>query len=117
MAKTATEAAATAAHFQNPHMAPPTFKSSPTRAILAGFGFARTMAINGCVISGLDPGAVPGGSTKIPRVRFGGGILWGRNRIDRRVKADLSPGMVSAVIGLIVQVPTITKWPSLPNQG
>src|ERR1051325_5678773 len=42
---------------------------------------------------------------------------WGRNRIDRRVKADLSLGMVSAVIGLIVQVPTITKWPSLPNQG
>jgi hypothetical protein len=39
----------------------------------------------------------------------------GRNRIDRRVKAVLSLGMVSAVIGPIVQVPTITKWPSLPN--
>jgi hypothetical protein len=67
------------------------------------FGFARAMTINGCVISGLDPGAVPGGSTKIPRERASrGGILWGRNRIDRRVKADLSSGMVSAVIGLIV---------------
>jgi hypothetical protein len=76
------------------------------------FGFARTMAINGCVISGLDPGAVPGGSTIFSNLE-----IRGRNRIDRRVKADLSPGMVSAVIGLIVQVPTIMKWPSLPNQG
>lgn len=101
------------------------------------FGFARTMTINGCVISGLDPGAVPGGSTRALRarsqktvVRTQKGFLasdfrilisgdeasrWGRNRIDRRVKADLSSGMVSAVIGLIVQVPTIMKWPSLPN--
>jgi hypothetical protein len=31
--------------------------------MLAGFGFARAMTINGCVISGLDPGAVPGVST------------------------------------------------------
>jgi len=58
------------------------------------------MAINGCVISGLDPGAVPGASTKCSPIH--GEYLWGRNRIDRRVKADLSPGMVSAVIGLIV---------------
>ena len=29
----------------------------------------RTMAINGCVISGLDPGAVPGVSTNFPPAR------------------------------------------------
>jgi hypothetical protein len=69
------------------------------------------MAINGFVISGLDPGAVPGASTNLPDFRD----LWGRNRIDRRVKVVLSLGMVSAVIGLFVQVPTIMKWPSLPN--
>ena len=65
------------------------------------------MAINGFVISGLDPGAVPGASTMIPRelgpdLGRAGGILWGRNRIDRRVKAVLLLGMVSAVIGLIL---------------
>ena len=77
------------------------------------------MAINGLVISGPDPGAVPGASTKCPsephpRLGFGG-HLWGRNRIDGRVKVVLSLGMVSAVIGLFVQVPTIIKWPSLLN--
>ena len=46
------------------------------------------MTINAHVISGLDPGAVPGGSTisahRSPRTceRFS----WGRNRIDRRLK-------------------------------
>ena len=35
-------------------MAPPIFEAS---------GFARTMDINAQVISGSDPGAVPGGST------------------------------------------------------
>jgi hypothetical protein len=69
------------------------------------------MAINGFVISGPDPGAVPGAST-ILLLEAG---TWGRNRIDGRVKAVLSLGMISAVIGSIVQVPTITKWPSLPN--
>ena len=59
----------------------------------------RTMAINGCVISGLDPGAVPGVSTNF--LSFGRGLR-GRNRIDRRVKAVLLLGMVSAVIGLSV---------------
>ena len=29
-----------------------------------GFELARTMAINDCVISGPDPGAVPGASTR-----------------------------------------------------
>ncbi len=63
------------------------------------------MAINGFVISGPDPGAVPGASTTCPSglLRLGsGGHLWGRNRIDGRVKAVLSLGMVSTVIGLIV---------------
>ena len=78
-----------------------------------------TMAINGCVISGPDPGAVPGASTRGQTERADSqGFLFrrGRNRIDGRVKAVLSLGMVSAVIGLFVQVPTIMKWPSLPNR-
>ena len=60
------------------------------------------MAINGLVISGPDPGAVPGASTKCPLSLRLGGHLWGRNRIDGRVKVVLSLGMVSTVIGLIV---------------
>ena len=60
------------------------------------------MAINGLVISGPDPGAVPGASTKCPSLLQREGRLWGRNRIDGRVKVVLSPGMVSTVIGLIV---------------
>lgn len=46
------------------------------------------MTINAHIISGLDPGAVPGGSTIntdpliLGRLYFS----WGRNRIDRRVK-------------------------------
>ena len=39
------------------------------------------MGINALVISGSDPGAVPGGST----ISIVGGS-WGRNRIDERVK-------------------------------
>ncbi len=38
--------------------------------------------INALAISGSDPGAVPGGSTK--NRSFGG--TWGRNRIDGRLK-------------------------------
>src|SRR5690242_2131637 len=59
------------------------------RILYSGCPGNRTMAINGCVISGLDPGAVPGASTKCPshHPRLWGGHLWGRNRIDRRVKA------------------------------
>ena len=48
------------------------------------------MGINALVISGSDPGAVPGGSTKSPVV----GGIWGRNRIDERVKEWLCPGEV-----------------------
>ena len=44
--------------------------------------FFGTMAINALVISGSDPGAVPGGSTKHPSF----GDTWGRNRIDERLK-------------------------------
>src|SRR5215469_15066931 len=57
----------------------------------------------------------PGGGTRRLHLRSPDddfGLLWrGRNRIDGRVKAVLSLGMVSAVIGLLVQVPTIMKWP------
>ena len=49
------------------------------------------MAINDCVISSPDPGAVPGASTISP---FLDGFLWGRNRIDGCVKAVLLLGMV-----------------------
>jgi len=74
------------------------------------------MAINGYVISGPDPGAVPGASTTRPSSpQRASKDLRGRNRIDGRVKVVLLLGMVSAVIGLLVQVPTIIKWPSLPN--
>ena len=53
------------------------------------------MAINDCVISGPDPGAVPGASTISPLFPNGlSGLLWGRNRIDGRVKTVLLPGMV-----------------------
>src|SRR5438270_10425413 len=48
----------------------------------------------------------PGGGTRrlhqVPTEPKPGGQLWGRNRIDGRVKVVLSPGMVSAVIGLFV---------------
>ena len=50
--------------------------------------FFGTIAINSRVISGSDPGAVPGGSTMYP-VRLTERI-WGRNRIDGRVKAMTS---------------------------
>ena len=39
---------------------------APRAPILNLFGFARTMAINAPVISGSDPGAVPGDSTNTP---------------------------------------------------
>jgi hypothetical protein len=61
----------------------------------------------------------PGGGTRRlhQKLTSSSGLLWGRNRIDGRVKAVLLLGIVSAVIGLLVQVPTIMKWPSLPNYG
>ena len=51
----------------------------------------RTMGINAHEISGLDPGAIPGGSTKTfpPPRRSGAGPI----SIDRRVKVLLSPGL------------------------
>jgi hypothetical protein len=88
------------------------------KAYIVPVRLVRTMAINGLVISGPDPGAVPGASTNCPPKELEpGGQLWGRNRIDGRVKVVLSPGMVSAVIGLFVQVPTTMKWPSLLNHN
>ncbi len=49
------------------------------------------MGINAHVISVLDPGAIPGGSTISPAF----GIIMGPIRIDRRVKVKLSLGMGS----------------------
>src|SRR5690606_18144011 len=40
------------------------FKLGRARTILVLSGFAPTMEINALVISGPDPGAIPGGSTK-----------------------------------------------------
>ena len=48
------------------------------------------MVINAHVISGSDPGAVPGGSTS---------LLRGRNRIDERVKMIAFIRQVATVIG------------------
>ena len=48
----------------NPDTPPPSLLDTTARGpILKLFGFARTMAINALVISGPDPGAIPGGST------------------------------------------------------
>jgi hypothetical protein len=52
------------------------------------------MVINAPVISGSDPGAVPGGST---RTLVGG--QWGRNRIDGRVKGIAFTRRDATVIG------------------
>ena len=50
-------------------------------------GFGSTMGINAHVISELDPGAIPGGSTiLLPVSRDGMGPI----SIDRRVKVKLS---------------------------
>ena len=48
------------------------------------------MEINARVISGLDPGAIPGGSTNLPRVSPDSE---GPISIDRRVKVLLSSGL------------------------
>jgi hypothetical protein len=60
--------------------------------ILAGYGLVRTMEINARVISGLDPGAIPGGSTTFS-LRVIGGDFEGPISIDRRLKALLSLGV------------------------
>ena len=54
------------------------------------------MAINDCVISSPDPGAVPGASLICPLSLRGIKVecSWGRNRIDGCVKAVLLLGMV-----------------------
>ncbi len=53
------------------------------------------MGINALVIRGSDPGAVPGGSTKNSIV----GGLWGRNRIDERLKGLALSRRGTTVIG------------------
>jgi len=50
------------------------------------------MEINAREISGLDPGAIPGGSTNLLLRRYRPGCM-GPISIDRRVKALLSPGV------------------------
>lgn len=57
------------------------------------FGLVRTMEINARVISGLDPGAIPGGSTNILDGSRYRRALKGPISIDRRLKALLSPGV------------------------
>src|SRR5579871_4227145 len=72
----------------------PFFNRQPLAPILSSSRLVRTMEINARVISGLDPGAIPGGSTNShsrPRYRRAG--LAGPNRIDRRLKALLSLGV------------------------
>ena len=60
-------------------------------------GFDPTMEINARVISGLDPGAIPGGSTNLSRVIAGKRKSYvesmGPISIDRRVKVLLSLGL------------------------
>ena len=60
------------------------------------------MAINARVISGSDPGAVPGASTRTRTLRPRDGLRRGRNRIDEGVKGGLSLGMVPPLSGLII---------------
>jgi len=49
------------------------------------------MEINAHVISGLDPGAIPGGSTNLPRSLSP--VSMGPISIDRRLKVLLSLGL------------------------
>jgi len=53
------------------------------------------MNINALVISGSDPGAVPGVSTNQPSF----GVGWGRNRIDERLKGLALFRLSATVIG------------------
>ena len=57
-----------------------------------------TMAIKAHAINGPDPGAVPGGSTRTGRNSFCLQV-WGRNRIDGRVKVSAFARWGTAVIG------------------
>jgi len=59
------------------------------------------MAINALVITGPDPGAVPGGSTIT--LTCVGRLAWGRNRIDGRVKG-IAFARVRPVTGSLMKV-------------
>jgi hypothetical protein len=65
------------------------------------------MDINALVISGSDPGAVPGGSTKHP-VIYGS---WGRNRIDERLKGLALFRRGTTVIGPICTIANDNRAP------
>ena len=55
----------------NTDVTPGLFPWQGSIPILDLFGLARTMEINAHEISGLDPGAIPGGSTKSSQVIAG----------------------------------------------
>ena len=63
-----------------PAAASPFFNRQPVGSILAWFGLVRTMEINARAISGLDPGAIPGGSTNLFHPRVIGGASYGADQ-------------------------------------
>ena len=65
------------------------------------------MDINALVISGSDPGAVPGVSTKNSFI-WGS---WGRNRIDGRLKGFALSRLEATVIGAFKLVANDNKAP------
>ena len=65
------------------------------------------MDINALVISGSDPGAVPGGSTKT--LSFAG--IWGRNRIDGRLKGYALSRLSATDIGEISTIANDNRAP------
>ena len=65
------------------------------------------MDINALVISGSDPGAVPGGSTKILFI----GRQWGRNRIDERLKGLALSRLGTTVIGPLSTIANDNRAP------
>ena len=83
--------------------------------ILGLFGASRTMDINALVISGSDPGAVPGGSTKILRL----GIMGPKQ--DRRTSKGvlLCLGEVPPLSVRTVQLQTtiVLRWLWLRKQS
>ena len=66
------------------------------------------MVINAHVISGSDPGAVPGVSTNQPSF----GVGWGRNRIDERLKrlALFRLGATVSARNVQLQMTIVLQW-------
>ncbi len=61
-----------------------------------------------CGISGADPGAVPGASTRLRAAWISSRPLWGRIRIDARGKGLACARYGTAVIGPWLYMPMIT---------